>query len=259
MPFAPALRLSGCAALTLLLVACAPDKDPLDTLSTGATAASNSGGSNSGGSNSGGTDGTSGASNSGGTDSGTGGGTTGDSGPTSGGPTSGTTGGATGEPAQVCLDYLACVGVVAPDILPDIEMALGPDGPCWMDPQLAEQCAEQCALGLEQYGTQYPDVPECGGGGGTTDPGMTTNDTGPVGEWGNCGWDAMNSYYACLGMSGQPDPDGTNPIDCPPNLPEAGAPCDQNSDISDIGCCTPTGDNYYCGQNGIVVEPCGGA
>lgn len=257
MPFASALRLSACAA-ALLFVACAPDKDPLDTLTT-VTAASNSGGSdsngsgNSGGSgNTGGTDGTGSAS---GTDGGTGGVTSGASEATGGGPTGGTTGGGPVPPAQACLDFLTCVDAASPDQLPQFDMAFGPDSQCWTNADIAQSCAEQCAMSLGEFATLYPDVPECGGGGNTSD--STTNDTGPVGEWGNCGWDAMNSYYACLGMPGEPDPDGTNPIDCPVNLPEAGSPCDRNSEINDIGCCTPTGDNYYCGQNGIVVESCG--
>lgn len=256
MPFAPALRRSACAA-ALLFVACAPDKDPLDTLTT-VTAASHSGGSdsngsgNSGGSgNTGGTDGGTG----GGTDGGTGGVTSGASEATSGGPTGGTTGGGPIPPAQACLDFLACAGAATPDQLPQFDMAFGPDSQCWQSADIAQMCADQCAMSLGEFATLYPDVPECGGGGNTSN--STTNDTGPVGEWGNCGWDAVNSYYACLGMSGQPDPNGTNPIDCPINLPAAGAPCDENSEINGIGCCTPAGDNYYCGQNGIVVESCG--
>lgn len=255
MPFAPALRLSACAA-ALLFVACAPDQDPLDTLTTVTAASHGSNGSgnsgNSGGSgNTGGTDGTGGASNSG-TD-GTGGVTSGASEPTGGGPTGGTTGGGVA-PAQVCLDFLACIGAASPADLPQFEMAFGPDSQCWINVDIAQSCADQCASSLGDFATQYPDVPECGGGGGGT-----TNDTGPVGEWGNCGWDDLGEYYGCLDVAGAPDPNGTYPIDCPLNLPQVGDACNRNSEVNGIGCCTANGDNYYCDNNGMIaVDNCGG-
>lgn len=240
--------------LALALAACAPDKDPLDTLTGAVTAASNSGGSGNG-SNSGGSGNTS---NSGGTDGATsttgvtdGGGT--ESASASGSGPGGTTGVEPGQPAQVCLDLLACIGVIAPETLGEAEAAYGPDSACWTSPDLAEECAMGCEQGLASYGRVYPDVPECGGEvgpGTTTEPGTT----GQGGDWGNCGWDVQNSYYGCVGGPGEPDPDGIYPIDCPPDLPPPDAPC---GEITDIGCCTPAGDNYYCGQAGIVVEGCG--
>lgn len=256
------LRVLAGASLALVVCACAPDKDPLDTLTAG-TAASNSGSASNGSGNSsnsgGGTESGSSASGTGGsaTDGGTGGVTEGTSASSVSTTSVGTTGVEPGQPDPACLDLLACMGVVTPDQLPQAEQAYGPDSPCWSgDPQIAEQCAQGCQQSLDSLGQQYPDVRECGGGGGpgtTTDPGTT----GPSGDWGNCGWDGQNSYYACLGMPGEPDPDGINPIDCPPDLPQSGAACDANSPITDIGCCTPSGDNYYCGQSGIVIEPCG--
>lgn len=258
------LRLPGCLALALSLGACAPDKDPLDSITAATslsagdpTSASASGGTNSGGTNNGGTDGgatDSGATEGGGSETGT----ISTSGPSTD-PT--TAGSATGGPevAPICLDYLLCVATATPDLLPDVETAIGPESACWQgDPVLAEQCAESCAAGLEAYGQQYPDLRACGGtGGGTTsdtgDTTNTTNDTGPDAQWGNCGWDATSNYYACLAEPGLPDPDGVHPIDCPPVLPAEGAPC---GEINDIGCCTPSGDNYYCGGNVVVVESC---
>lgn len=87
----------------------------------------------------------------------------------------------------------------------------------------------------------------------TNETASTTNETG--GDYGNCGWDDTNNYYAC-GFQGE-DPDGVSSIDCPA-LPQEGDPCTDNSPVNGVGCCTPGGDNYYCARGMIYVESCGG-
>lgn len=89
------------------------------------------------------------------------------------------------------------------------------------------------------------------GPGSTTEPG-TSGTSG--GEFGNCGWDLNSEYYAC-GFQGE-DPSGVFPIACPQNLPQRGDRCD--GQIDGYGCCAPNGDNYYCSQVGIIIDPCGG-
>jgi hypothetical protein len=70
----------------------------------------------------------------------------------------------------------------------------------------------------------------------------------------SCGWDAGFAYYAC-GGEGE-DPNGENPIECPPGLVD-GAAC---GEVTGIGCCDQNGDNWYCGDDGnstfLVVEDC---
>jgi hypothetical protein len=250
--------------LLVPLLACSPDKDPLDGVTqgpTGSPTAGPTGGSNSGGSNSGGSN--SGSS----TDDPTGGGSGTDS---AGTATSGDTGGSGVHSS--CEQYLQCVSAVAPEAYRQSEQAYGPNSTCWqLTPEIEQMCIEACEQGLAAYGMSYPDEPACGGSGGTststtTNTTLTTqttqtsetdpSETGGAGH-GNCGWVGGNSYYAC-GFPGELDPEGTSPIDCPDPLPAMGDACDENSPVNGIGCCTPTGANYYCSVDNIVeVEECG--
>lgn len=96
------------------------------------------------------------------------------------------------------------------------------------------------------------DAADTGGG-----PTTTTAGTVPHGGFGLCGWDATRGVYACSGMPKAIDPELDHSILCPPDLPPAGAPCDQNSPPGSVGCCALGGDNYDCDGANIVVDPCG--
>lgn len=135
----------------LLLFACAPDKDPLATMS-----ASHSGGPN--------------PSTNPSTDP---------SGDPSGDPTDGTTGGTGGADHGLCDAFLVCVAAAVPDTLPANEANFGPNGACWDGPpEIVEQCLATCAEGLESFGALYPDEPACQPAGGTTgEPPATTGPT----------------------------------------------------------------------------------
>jgi hypothetical protein len=245
--------------LLVPLLACSPDKDPLDSVSAGPTGGptggSNSGGSNSGGSNSGGSN--SGSS----TDDPTGTGSAGTA-------TTGETGGSGVHPS--CEQWLQCVNAVDPANYPMVEQTYGPNSTCWqLTPEIEQMCIEACEDSLASYGMTYPDEPACGGAGGTS-TGTTTNTTRTTettlttqtsetdpsetggSDYGNCGWDAGNGYYAC-GFGGQVDPEGISPIDCPDPLPASGEPCSENGPVDGIGCCTPSGVNYYCGGDMTVT------
>lgn len=93
--------------------------------------------------------------------------------------------------------------------------------------------------------------------GSTTD---ASGSSGGMSAYGNCGWFADGGYYTC-GPDGSPgvaDPMGTNPIDCPDVLPMIGDKCDEMGPVTGQGCCTPTGDNYYCDNNGqVTMDACG--
>lgn len=87
----------------------------------------------------------------------------------------------------------------------------------------------------------------------TTD---STTDATTGSQFGNCGWDATNKYYACMNVG--EDPDGISPIECPDPLPAEGDPCDDTTPVNNVGCCLPDGTNYYCSAEGMVVlEACG--
>ncbi|PCC72241.1 hypothetical protein SAMN02745121_01441 [Nannocystis exedens] len=249
----------------LLLVACGENKDPLDTI--GNITASAGPTSNPSGNNPSGGDPTGDP---------TDGGTEGTSATETGGPTEGTTG--SGGQYGDCPQYIQCVGALAPDSLPEVEMAYGPEGTCWTTPELTQECLDACSEGLANYGALFPDEPACGGSGSTSTTDIST--TGPLTttEWssttdspgttfdttesetsggahGNCGWDPANLYYGCGGAGS--DPDGVYPIDCPPNV-AVGDPCTVDGEVNGIGCCMPNGDNYYCGNDNMVyMDACG--
>ncbi|WAS92608.1 hypothetical protein [Nannocystis punicea] len=261
--------LVGLVSSLCLLVGCGEGKDPLDTIghitaSAGPTSNGNPSGNPSGGDPSGDPS----------TDS-TDGGTESASATETGGPTEATTnsGGEHGD----CPQYILCVVAINPDSQAEVEMAYGPEGTCWTTPELTQECLSACSSGLANFGALFPDVPECGGSGststtdvsttgpltttdwpGTSDPGTTFGTTEPEttgGEYGNCGWDAGNAYYGCGGVG--PDPDGVNPIDCPPDV-AVGDPCSPDTPVNGIGCCMPNGDNYYCGNDNMVyMDACG--
>jgi hypothetical protein len=255
--------------LLVPLLACGPDKDPLDSLTavTVGPTGSPSGGDPTGNSN------TSGNS----TDDPTGGGT---SSAGTGGSTGGDeTGGSGVDP--LCQQYLECVNIVDPAAYGEAETNFGPNSSCWqLTPEIAQMCADACAQSLESYGASFPNEPACGGGGSTstdattttttTTDGTTTNTTRTTDDpsettggsgYGQCGWNPNQAYYACAsggGIPGEVDPNGVSPIDCPNPPPAAGAMCDENGPVDGIGCCLPNGDNYYCGGNNtVVIENCG--
>ena len=112
--------------------------------------------------------------------------------------------------------------------------------------------------GTDGSGTSAPTTGEPTGT-GTTDQGTTTGTTGQGSEYGMCGWHP-DKYYGCAFDGAEPgvsDPEGIDPIGCPEGL-NVGDPCtDQDGPVTNIGCCTPTGDNYYCSGDVIVILPCG--
>ena len=69
-----------------------------------------------------------------------------------------------------------------------------------------------------------------------------------------CGWNVEKTYYACPtdgGVPGVEDPKNNYPIDCRDQELAGGSPCGQ---VGPAGCCTPTGDLFYCGDNEMLVE-----
>lgn len=90
----------------------------------------------------------------------------------------------------------------------------------------------------------------------------TTSETTGGGLYGNCGWHPAE-YYECEVDGGQPgveDPGGVSPIACPATLPADGDKCDMDSEVNNVGCCTPEGVLYFCNiaddANTIVVVDC---
>lgn len=80
----------------------------------------------------------------------------------------------------------------------------------------------------------------------STTEGTTAGTTGG----GLCGWSVEDNYYTC-NFEGE-DPGGTNPIACPENLVE-GAPC-SDSGLTGQGCCDANGDNWYCGEDEMMMQ-----
>ena len=80
--------------------------------------------------------------------------------------------------------------------------------------------------------------------------------------FGQCGWYERGGYYDCAAngaIPGQPDPAGITPILCPDGLVE-GAACTDDGPVSNVGCCTPDGKNYFCDTQDsmtIFVLDCG--
>lgn len=63
---------------------------------------------------------------------------------------------------EVCEDYLACVGAVAPEALPDALATYGTNGTCWTgSASQIELCLETCRTGKEMYHDVYPDAAAC--------------------------------------------------------------------------------------------------
>ncbi|MBL9103113.1 MAG: hypothetical protein JNL82_19360 [Myxococcales bacterium] len=81
--------------------------------------------------------------------------------------------------------------------------------------------------------------------------------------YGQCGWESTNKYYACAADGATPgaeDPEGMDPIQCPDGLVEGGACSDANGPVNAIGCCTLTGELYYCDTQStltIIYQDCG--
>lgn len=86
----------------------------------------------------------------------------------------------------------------------------------------------------------------------TTSPDPSDTD-GP--DYGQCGWVAGNSFYGCPAEGATPgavDPGGT-PIGCTATY-TANGPCGA---LTDVGCCAPGGNNYYCAAGLVVEQVCG--
>jgi len=71
-----------------------------------------------------------------------------------------------------------------------------------------------------------------------------------TGTGGMCGWLERSSFYDCGGDGA--DPSNEFPLECPAFTP--GDECDENSEISGIGCCTAT-SAAFCGRDGTIQEP----
>jgi hypothetical protein len=96
---------------------------------------------------------------------------------------------------------------------------------------------------------------------GTTE--VATDATTGNSGFGMCGWHARMNFYACAADGATPgaeDPLAEAPIACADGL-VVGEKCDDdNGPVGGLGCCTPTGDLYYCnvtGDNTIAMESCG--
>ncbi|PCC73219.1 hypothetical protein SAMN02745121_03054 [Nannocystis exedens] len=136
--------------LSLSLLSCGSDIDPLDTVGAG-TNMSGPGGGPGGGDPSGPGEPTGGTTEA----SATGVATT----TTSGDPT--TSGGA--EPGrEICDEYLACLTVTMPEMVPSAQMGFGPMGTCWEGtPESIQQCINACEGALEALHMTYPTEPAC--------------------------------------------------------------------------------------------------
>jgi hypothetical protein len=91
---------------------------------------------------------------------------------------------------------------------------------------------------------------------GTEGESSDTTDTGGSG-YGQCGWNAGQTYYACPddgGVPGLADPKDNYPIDCRDQELVAGAACGA---VGPAGCCTPEGNLYYCAESILVEQQCG--
>jgi hypothetical protein len=94
------------------------------------------------------------------------------------------------------------------------------------------------------------------GSSGTDTGGSDTTDTGGS-EYGQCGWNAGQTYYACPddgGVPGLSDPKKNYPIDCRDQELAAGAACGA---VGPAGCCTAEGNLYYCADSILVEQKCG--
>lgn len=103
-------------------------------------------------------------------------------------------------------------------------------------------------------------VPTTGEPTGTGEATGTGGTTGEPSAFGMCGWNSTDKYYGCAAGGADPgvsDPDNIDAIGCPEGL-VAGEPCsDADGPVTNIGCCTATGANYYCSGDVIMVEECG--
>lgn len=108
------------------------------------------------------------------------------------------------------------------------------------------------------------DAPGTTTGTTTTDAPATSAGAEPVtvDKYGKCGWHSENYYYSCEKDGGTPGaiaPNNFKPIDCPMHL-VAGAECSEEmGPITNVGCCTPSGDLLYCEiveMNKIVQIDC---
>jgi len=76
-------------------------------------------------------------------------------------------------------------------------------------------------------------------------------------DFGQCGWDEANKYYACAADGATPgleDPEGIDPIACD-GTPVEGDPC---GTVSTIGCCTPNGTLFFCTEESTIFkQDCG--
>lgn len=91
----------------------------------------------------------------------------------------------------------------------------------------------------------------------TSESSVSSSSSGGSEGFGLCGWSVRNGYYGCDGTPGLEDPEGVAPIACPDELPQEDDPCTNDGPINDIGCCSPNGNNYYCAEGKIVLDPCG--
>ncbi len=89
-----------------------------------------------------------------------------------------------------------------------------------------------------------------------SESGSDTTDT--VGsEYGQCGWNVGQTYYACPddgGVPGLADPKDNYPIDCRDQELAPGSPCGA---IGPAGCCTAEGNLYYCADGALIEQKCG--
>ncbi|MEM7159538.1 MAG: hypothetical protein AAF799_42255 [Myxococcota bacterium] len=51
--------------------------------------------------------------------------------------------------SPICIDYVACVAITAPDFLPQTEALYGEGGSCWATPEMAQTCETQCEQQIE--------------------------------------------------------------------------------------------------------------
>lgn len=196
-----------------------------------------------------------------------------------------------------CDEYLACIGAVLPDQLPQAEMTYGADGVCWENgAEMMKACTDACTAGLQALGLTFPDEPKCGGSPDptatdptvdpTTDPtvsGTTFEDsatsdsttnasvstssasittdpqtTGDTGG-GDHGNCGWDAANKWYGCTGVPGLEDPDGISPIdcPGDPQVGDACSEDGPISGVGCCLANGDNYYCARGTVQLESCG--
>lgn len=157
-----------------------------------------------------------------------------------------------GEYPIACADSMVASGAACADNMP-----VGSIGCCagdqlfYCDQESGLVVQEICEAPVDPTSGTTEDAPTS-----TTDAptGGDTSETGETDGAKGCGWNSVDSYYACApdGTPGAEDPDGIDPLACDGTLTEGEACSDDNGPVNSSGCCD-TDVLFFC-QDGIIVR-----